>query len=140
MSLARSAAAYGPLWVIVSDSSAPVPQVAVEPVAVAGTISSPGGPAALTSANLPAPRGAGLITDLTAFRHGQIDEQMIPLFDRLREPFEHEAPGSTTPYWIVLAAAAFEVARRWRRRSMEEPRHSRRFRNSLIKGLLSMLP
>ncbi len=140
MSLARSALMYAPRWVIVSGPLAPVLQISVQPVFVVGSIESPSGPAANTSADLPAPRGAGLITDLAAFRHGQIDEQVTRLFDRLREPLEHQAPNYSCLYWTALALAAFEAARRWRRRSTEGPRHSRRFRSSVITGLLSMLP
>jgi hypothetical protein len=140
MSLARSEVSYSPAWVIVSGPLAPVMQVTVDPVAVAGNIESPDGPAALTSADLPAPRGAGLITDLAAFRHGQIDEHMTRLFDRLRDPSEHQAPDYSYVCWTVLAVAALEAARRWRRRSILGPRRSRRFHGSLINGLLSMLP
>jgi hypothetical protein len=140
MSLARSALTYSPRWVIVSGPLAPVLQIAVPPVFVVGSIESPSGPAENTSADLPAPRGAGLITDLAAFRHGQIDDQVTRLFDSLREPLEHQAPSYSCLYWTALALAAFEAARRWRRRSTEGPRHSRRFRSSVINGLFSMLP
>jgi hypothetical protein len=140
MSLARSAVSYAPAWVIVSGPLVPVLQITVEPVAVVGNIESHSEPAALTSANLPAPRGAGLITDLAAFRHGQIDEHMTRLFDRLRDPSEHQAPDYSYVCWTVLAVTALEAARRWRRRSTERPRRSRRFHGSSINGLLSMLP
>ena len=140
MSLATSAAEYAPAWAIASGPLAPVLQIAVEPVVIVGNIESPSASAAITSASLPAPLGAGLITDLAAFRHGEIDERMTRLFCNLREPSEHEAAEYSYLCWTALAVAAIEAARRWRRRSTEGPRHSRRFRSSVINGLLSMLP
>jgi len=139
MSLASSEA-YAPHWAI---TSGPLPvgvRIVPEPVAVSGIIESSNGPAGITSPDLPAPRGAGLITDLGAFSHGQIDERLTRLFGGLREESGHPAHQYSYLWWIALAVAALETARRWRRQSTQGPRHSRRFRGVVINGLLAMFP
>lgn len=137
MSLSGSAAANAPPWVIASGPLPPALRMAPEAVAVSGNIEPSSGSPGIDPANLPAPRGAELITDLAAVRHGQIEEQLTRLFGGLREPFEQQAPGDSYLYWTALAVAALEAARRWRGRSTstQGPRHSRRFRNFVINGL-----
>ena len=96
------------------------------------------GSAGIAPANLPAPRGAGLITDLAAFRHGPIDECLTRLFGGLRRTSRQSSRLTVIPIFlpVALAVVALEAARRWRRRSTRRPRQSRRFRNFVINGLL----
>lgn len=71
------------------------------------------------SADLPEPRGAGLITEMAPLGAGAIEESLAWLLDGfggLGEPSKERV--RTPPYLfaVVLAVAAFEAARRWRRR------------------------
>jgi hypothetical protein len=139
ISLDSSAAGSGPPWVIASSPFLPALRIAAEPVVVPGNMESHSGPAAIAVAKLPDPQGADLITELAAFRFGQIEQGLSRLLGVFREPFEHEDSGYFYVHWIVLAIAALEAARRWRRQMTQRPRYSRRLRSCVINSLLSML-
>jgi hypothetical protein len=96
-------------------------------------------PAANVTAKLPAPQGAGLITDLAAFTERQLDDCLTRLFDR--SAWSNESSDQLArayPYLVEVALAVFavELARRWHQRSAQTPRPSRRSRFFLLNSLL----
>jgi hypothetical protein len=84
---------------------------------------------------LPPPRGADLITEMTAFDRESDEEPLAWLLDRLRGDgvLDGQADASPSPYLIhvVFALVAFEAARRrWQSRTsagMHRPRRARSF-------------
>jgi hypothetical protein len=84
---------------------------------------------------LPAPLGADLITEFTGLRQTPIGDSLKRVFGSLSTSDEPVASQTHhAPYLlpIALAAAAFEVARRWRRGSSRTSIRSRRVHNSLL--------
>jgi hypothetical protein len=87
--------------------------------------------------DLPGPRGAGLITDFTAFRSTPIGDCLKGLFGGLStsdEPVTQQTHNVSYLLPVALAAAALEAVRRWRRSSTKASNRSRQSRNSLLIG------
>jgi hypothetical protein len=113
-------------------------EVAQPVVSGSGGIETPNRSAGIGPDNLPAPRGADLITDIAAFRQAPIEESLHRLFDRFRgadQPSERQAQSYPYLLPVALAVVAIEAARRWRRRSTREPSQSRRARNFVMNSL-----
>jgi hypothetical protein len=132
-------AALAPPWTTPADPVPRGPETAPPPVAVSGGNEASDGSAGISPDNLPAPRGADLISDLAASLHAPIEDPLTGLLDRfggLREPLKQPARGDSYLFPVAVAVVALEVARRRRRRSTTEARPSRRSRNFGMYGLL----
>ena len=125
---------FTPTWGIPSGPLRQAPEIAARPAA-AGEIERLNRSAVVATSELPAPRGAGLITDLAAFRQGPIEESLTRLFGGLGRPLEHAAQSYPYLFQLALAVVSLEVARRWRRRSTPGPQRSRRSRHFLMNSL-----
>jgi hypothetical protein len=125
-------------WAIQSSPLRDAEQAA-PPLVVAQRIESPHEPAAIVLANFPAPRGAGLITDLATREERQLEDCLSRLFDRSpwsNEPSDHLARPHPYLVEVALALVTVELARRWRRRPTLAPRPSRRSRFIVLSSLL----
>ena len=136
LSLTSSAVMLGPPWAIPSGPSRPAPPAAPRPEAVSGDPATLGESAGSAPANLPAPRGAGLITSLAAFRHGQFEEFLTRILGGLTKSSKHQGHRYPNLFLIALAVSGLEAARRWRQRSTRGPRPTRRFGHFVIDGRL----
>ena len=112
------------------------PEMNSRPIAGSAEIDAIGRSAASALANLPAPRGAGLITDQSALRQGPIEECLTRVFSGLRRPSTHPPNDSSYLFQLALAVVALEMARRWRRRSPLLQRRSTRSRRFVINSLI----
>jgi hypothetical protein len=134
LSLTSAAVVFAPPWAFPSGPSRPAPPVAPRPDTVSGDIATLGESAGCAPANLPAPRGAGLITSLAAFRHGQFEEFLTRILGGLTETSKHQGHKYPNLVLIALAVSALEAVRRWRRRSTRGPRPTPRFGHFVIDG------
>ncbi len=125
--------ALTPLWAPAADPLASESDVESLPAASGPANGLTVGSVAFAMANLPAPRGADLITDLAAFRPAQVEECVTRLFERFEAT---DQPAVATAHWYprligaTLAVVALELARRWRRPPAKALRKSRRPRFS----------
>ncbi len=130
--------AITPDWAIQSDSPG-APEQGALPPGVALANASAFEPAASMTPDLPAPRGAGLITGLPALQASHLDDCLSRLLDRSgpsSEPSDQLA--RAYPYLVEVALAVFavELTRRWRQRSTRTPRRARRSRFFVLSSLL----
>ncbi len=124
-------------WAIQSSPLRDAEQAA-PPQVVGQGIEPPNEPAAIVLANLPAPRGAGLLTDLAAREERQLDDCLMRLFDRSgwsNEPSDQLARPHPYLVEVAIALVAVELARRWRQRPTQAPRPSRRSRFFVFSSL-----
>jgi hypothetical protein len=133
--LASSTVALALPWVIPSSSLRPALPSAPGLVTASLEGESLAGATAIAAANLPAPRGAGLITELAAFRNGRIEERLTWLFGGSGKASEQKARGSLYVIHLAIAVLALELARRWQRRVRKGPALTRRFRQFGIDSL-----
>ncbi len=115
------------------------PEPAPTPVGASGDALAQDRSAGAAATDLPAPRGADLITDIAGFRQAPIEECLTRLFDQFNGTDETASnQAQRYPYVLPIAAVvmALEVARRWRRRVTKAPRFSRRPRNFVLNGIL----
>ncbi len=108
-------------WVIPSSSLRPALPSAPGLVTASLEGESLEGAAEFAAANLPAPRGAGLMTELAAFRNGRIEESLTWLFGGSGKASEQKARGSLYVIHLAIAVLALELARRWQRRVRKGP-------------------
>jgi hypothetical protein len=92
----------------------------------------------IAPSRLPAPSGAGLVTQLSAFRQAHFDECLARLMDTLGKSYEPAVEQPQSYPHLIQAALGFlaiEAARRWARRSSQKARKSRRSRFFPINGI-----
>lgn len=132
--------AITPSWATPPDSIPRETELASALVNTLRILEPPQARAAIAVSSLLLPKGAGLITELTAFRNGRFDECLTQLFDRLGESCEPSEQQVTISQYLVqaaLAVLAVEATRRWRRRS--GPRQRRCARRSRLFEINSLL-
>ena len=130
--------ALTPVWTIPPDALPRESDPAGSMVGVVRDLGSQQGPVEIRASRLPAPTGAGLITEVGAVYHTRFDEYLARLLDTLSESWE---PGKEQPQTyshliqVALGLLAIEAVRRWRRRPAQKARKSRRSQFFPINGI-----
>jgi hypothetical protein len=130
--------ALTPVWTNPPDAFPRESDLAASMVAALRYLEPQQGPLEIAAIRLPAPSGAGLITNLGAFHRTRFDECLARFLGSLGESSEPAVvQPQSYPHLIQVALGflAIEAARRWRRRPVKVARKSRRSRFFPINGI-----